>query len=120
MAPVVITDKSGNFVYTGGASGGTKITTAVAGIITKTLMMDIDLNKQGFQSALFDAKNEKMSERFENLDQATQEARVHHQLMPMKLTYGIFFANYKFNSITLILRFSNESRHCSTTRSSWP
>ena len=64
MAPVVITDKSGNFVYTGGASGGTKITTAVAGIITKTLMMDIDLNK------------------------ATQEARVHHQLMPLTLTFG--------------------------------
>ena len=48
MAPVVITDKSGNFVYTGGASGGTKITTAVAGIITKTLMMNIDLNKECF------------------------------------------------------------------------
>ena len=52
MAPVVITDKSGNFVYTGGASGGTKITTAVAGIITKTLMMDIDLNKECFQSVI--------------------------------------------------------------------
>ena len=57
MAPVVITDKSGNFVYTGGASGGTKITTAVAGIITKTLMMDIDLNKECFQSVIFIAKN---------------------------------------------------------------
>lgn len=53
MAPVVITDKSGNFVYTGGASGGTKITTAVAGIITKTLMMDIDLNKECFQYEIF-------------------------------------------------------------------
>ena len=28
-------------------------------------------------------------EQFENLTKATQEARVHHQLMPMKLTYGI-------------------------------
>ena len=61
MAPVVITDKSGNFVYTGGASGGTKITTAVAGIITKTLMMDIDLNKECFQYVIFNAKNEQMN-----------------------------------------------------------
>ena len=91
MAPVVITDKSGNFVYTGGASGGTKITTAVAGIITKTLMMDIDLNKECFQSAIFFVKIflSLNVEQFENLAKATQEARVHHQLMPMKLTYGI-------------------------------
>ena len=94
MAPVVITDKSGNFVYTGGASGGTKITTAVAGIITKTLMMNIDLNKECFKYVIFNAKHEKtLSEQIKNLTKATQEARVHHQLMPMKLTYGIFMAN---------------------------
>ena len=56
-------------------------------------MMDIDLNKECFQSVIlvdFMRKyGENWIEQFENLAKATQEARVHHQLMPMKLTYGI-------------------------------
>ena len=52
-------------------------------------MMDIDLNKECFQYVIFNAKNEQMlTEQIKNLTKATQEARVHHQLMPMKLTYG--------------------------------
>ena len=65
MTPTVITDKNGNFVFTGGASGGTRITTAVATVVTKVLFQNSDLN------------------------QAVQEARLHHQLMPEHIQSGM-------------------------------
>jgi len=65
MTPVVITRKNGEIVFTGGASGGTRITTATALVITSVLMQDYTLN------------------------QAIQMPRIHHQLAPNLLRYEL-------------------------------
>lgn len=68
MTPVVIKQKStGDIVFTGGASGGTRITTGTALVITSVLMQDYTLNE------------------------AIQMPRIHHQLAPNLLRYGKYF-----------------------------
>jgi len=74
MAPTIITNKNGEFVLAVGGSGGTRITTGTATVIVKTLLLGMEVNE------------------------AVQEARLHHQLLPESIRYEI-----RFNNDTLAL-----------------
>lgn len=63
MSPTIITDENGDVKMVIGASGGTKITTAIALVIMKTLWFE------------------------ENLKEAIDSPRFHHQLFPMAIEY---------------------------------
>ena len=66
MTPAIFTNKkSGWPVLAVGGSGGTRITTSTATVAAKVLLMDRDLND------------------------AIQESRLHHQLMPLTIRLGI-------------------------------
>jgi len=63
MSPTIIVDKKGRVVAVVGASGGTKITTAVAQVLLRLLFLG------------------------EDAKEAVDARRLHHQLLPMKLKY---------------------------------
>lgn len=63
MCPSIIIDGNGNVVMSIGAAGGTKITTSVALIIARHLWFKMPLQA------------------------AVDEARFHHQLFPMSITF---------------------------------
>lgn len=63
MSPTIITDKKGNVKLVVGASGGTKIVTAVAEVIMRILWCD------------------------QNIKEAVDAPRFHHQLYPMEVQY---------------------------------
>uniref|UniRef100_A0A8D8V6R5 Gamma-glutamyltranspeptidase 1 n=1 Tax=Cacopsylla melanoneura TaxID=428564 RepID=A0A8D8V6R5_9HEMI len=63
MCPTVVTDKDGNVKVAVGAAGGTKITTSVAQVIMANLWLN------------------------QTIKEAVDEARIHHQLYPMKYGY---------------------------------
>ena len=66
MTPAIFTNKnSGLPVLAIGGSGGTRITTSTATVVAKVLLMNRDLND------------------------AIQESRLHHQLMPLTIRQGI-------------------------------
>ena len=64
MAPVIVTDKNGKLKLVAGGSGGTRITTATAQVVVKTLLQEMALNE------------------------AVQDSRLHHQLMPDEIRIG--------------------------------
>ncbi|XP_058468197.1 glutathione hydrolase 1 proenzyme-like isoform X2 [Malaya genurostris] len=63
MSPTIVVGKNGKVKLVVGAAGGTKITTAVAMIIMKTLWFD------------------------NNIKEAVDTPRIHHQLIPMAVQY---------------------------------
>ncbi|KAL0883007.1 hypothetical protein ABMA27_016494 [Loxostege sticticalis] len=63
MSPSIIVDSFGNAKMVIGASGGTKITTAVALVIMRKLWFD------------------------QTIKEAVDEARIHHQIFPMEIQY---------------------------------
>ncbi|XP_017850879.1 scoloptoxin SSD14 isoform X1 [Drosophila busckii] len=63
MSPVVVVDPEGNVRLLVGAAGGTKITTSVAGVIIKYLILG------------------------ETMSHAVNDPRLHHQLIPMRVDY---------------------------------
>ncbi|XP_063825676.1 glutathione hydrolase 1 proenzyme-like isoform X2 [Ostrinia nubilalis] len=63
MSPSIIVDNMGNAKMVIGASGGTKITTAVAMVIIRKLWFD------------------------QTIKEAVDEARIHHQIFPMTVEY---------------------------------
>ncbi|KAH9377361.1 hypothetical protein HPB48_022841 [Haemaphysalis longicornis] len=67
MAPVVVLDRNGNCVLALGGSGGSKITSGVALVAMRVLWMG------------------------NNIKQAIDFPRIHHQLIPNKLMAESFF-----------------------------
>ncbi|XP_075221199.1 scoloptoxin SSD14-like isoform X2 [Lycorma delicatula] len=63
MAPTIIVDKNGDVRLVVGSAGGTKITTSIAYVTLLNLWFG------------------------KNIKEAIDEPRIHHQLMPMKITY---------------------------------
>ncbi|CAG9812898.1 unnamed protein product [Phaedon cochleariae] len=63
MAPSIVTDENGDVKIVVGAAGGSKITTAVAQMIMRVLWFG------------------------ENVKEATDAPRIHHQLLPMQVEY---------------------------------
>jgi len=63
ISTTIVLDKKNNVVAIAGASGGTKIITAVAQVLLRTLYLG------------------------QNVQQAVDEPRFHHQLLPMELWY---------------------------------
>lgn len=82
MAPTIITDKNGNVKLVIGAAGGTKIPTAIAAAIIKIFWLG------------------------QNIKEAVDAPRIHHQLIPnvVEYEYGIMNVSFflfvgKFNLI---------------------
>lgn len=63
MSPTIITDKDGDVKLVIGASGGTKIVTAISQVIMRALWCD------------------------QNIKEAVDAPRFHHQLYPMQVQY---------------------------------
>lgn len=63
MSPTILTTKSGDVQMVIGASGGTKIPTAISMVMARSLWMGQDIKK------------------------AVDAPRIHHQLMPMRIEY---------------------------------
>ncbi|XP_075225224.1 scoloptoxin SSD20-like [Lycorma delicatula] len=63
VSPTIIVDKDGNVTMVIGASGGTKITTAAASVITSYTWFN------------------------RTLKEAVDESRIHHRLYPVEISY---------------------------------
>lgn len=63
ITPTIITDRDGNVTFVIGASGGTKITTAITLVILKNMIFG------------------------QNIKEAVDAPRLHHQLYPMRIFY---------------------------------
>lgn len=63
MSPTIVTDKKGNVKLAISAAGGSKIPTAIATALIRTLWMNQDIKE------------------------TVDEARIHHQLSPMEVQY---------------------------------
>ena len=86
MSTTVVTDQQGRVVAVAGASGGTKIITAVAQVkqpkyFLKYLKIFFVTNKIFSQALL------RMLYLGQNVKEAVDARRLHHQLFPMNLNY---------------------------------
>ncbi|CAH0564516.1 unnamed protein product [Brassicogethes aeneus] len=83
MTPTIMVDKNGDVKLVVGASGGTRITTAVAQVILRTLWFG------------------------ENLKEAVDAARIHHQLYPKNADYeyGVlqWTRNFEQNNLVFLV-----------------
>lgn len=92
MTPTIITDKNGDVKMVVGASGGTKITTAIAQVIMRVFWFN------------------------QNIKEAVDYPRIHHQLYPMEVQYEygtlqVILLTYYSHGIILSLRHSFKNIH---------
>ena len=79
MTPCIFTDKASGWpILAIGGSGGTRITTSTATVTAKVLLFGADLND------------------------AVQESRLHHQLMPLTIRRGIKFKHKSLIDFSLL------------------
>ena len=108
MSTTVVTDQQGRVVAVAGASGGTKIITAVAQVWQWKYFLiprNIFVTNKIFSQALL-----RMLYLGQNVKEAVDARRLHHQLFPMNLNYEDGITTVGDNIIMLIIIYEHNIR----------